>query len=170
MKDKFTLLVADDSETDVLLLTYAVSELGERVNLQIARDGAAVISYLLGEGKFCDRHQHPLPDLIRLDLRMPGLNGIDVLQWLQSHPEFTHIPRVIMSGSGLKQDAEACYCHGADGYFVKPGTLGELRELLREIISYWSQSPGRPPAETIALASGGIFKRGREETHASAGS
>lgn len=140
MKDKFTLLVAEDSETDLLLLTYAVLELGEAVDLQVTRDGNAVVSYLLGEGEFGDRLRHPLPDLIMLDLKMPGLTGLDVLQWLEGRAEFAPIPRIVMSGSSLKKDAEACYHHGADTYFVKPSTLDELRELVRQIVGYWSRS------------------------------
>lgn len=144
MKDKFTLLVAEDSETDLLLLRYAVAELGEAVNLQVTCHGGAVISYLLGEDEFSDRRQHPAPDLIMLDLKMPGLGGLDVLRWLQGRTEFAHIPRIIMSGSSLKQDAEDCYTHGADNYYIKPSTLPELRDLICQIVGYWSRSPGRP--------------------------
>ena len=147
MKNKFTLLVAEDSETDLLLLTHAVSELAQRVELQVARDGKAVINYLLGEGEFGDRQQHPLPDLIMLDLKMPGLTGLDVLQWLQERAEFASIPRIIMSGSSLKKDAEDCYQRGADTYYIKPSTLAELRELVRQIVNYWSRN-SRPSGST----------------------
>jgi CheY-like chemotaxis protein len=146
MKDKFILLVAEDSETDLLLLKYAVSELSEAVDLQITRDGAAAVSYLIGEGEFGDRARHPLPHLIMLDLKMPGLTGACVLEWLQGRAEFDHIPRIVMSGSSLKTDAEKCYRHGADNYFVKPSTLGELRDLIRQIIGYRSRSLSRQQA------------------------
>ena len=141
MKDKLTLLVAEDSETDLLLLTHAVSELGGSVDLQVTRDGSGAVSYLLGEGEFSDRQGHPLPDLVMLDLKMPGLSGLDVLQWMQKRTEFNAIPRIVMSGSSLKKDAEACYSCGADNYYTKPTTLEELRELVRLIVGHWSQNP-----------------------------
>lgn len=144
MKDKFTLLVAEDSETDLLLLKYAVAELGEGVDLQVTYHGGAVISYLLGEDEFSDRQKHPAPDLIMMDLKMPGLSGLDVLRWLEGRTDFAHIPRIIMSGSSLKKDAEDCYTRGADNYFIKPSTLPALRDLMRQIVGYWSRSPGRP--------------------------
>jgi len=107
MKEKFTMLVAEDSETDLALLEHAVSTIGEKVDLQIAHDGDEVVSYLLGHAQFADRERHPLPDLIVLDLKMPKLGGLGVLRWLQTRPACAHIPKIILSGSSVEKDVEA---------------------------------------------------------------
>jgi len=140
VKAKFTLLIAEDSETDLLLLTHAVAQLGDGVDLQVTRDGDEVVSYLKGDGEFGDRERHPFPDLVMLDLKMPRLSGAGVLRWLQGRPDCAHIPKIIVSGSSVIKDVEECYELGANTFFTKPTGLRELRELMGCIVGYWSRS------------------------------
>ena len=64
----------------------------------------------------------------------------EVLEWLRTHPDCGSIPTVVVSGSGLQPDIQQAYKLGANSYFIKPSNLGELRELLRSVIDYWSRS------------------------------
>jgi CheY-like chemotaxis protein len=154
VKAKFTLLVAEDSDTDLMLLTHAVAQLGEGVDLQVTRDGDEVIRYLLGTGEFADRERHPFPDLVMLDLKMPRLSGSGVLRWLQGQPDCAHIPRIIMSGSSVMKDVEECYELGANTYFMKPTGLSELRELIGYIVGYWLRSQRLVPHHSCEDSNG----------------
>jgi len=140
MSKKLVILVAEDDPNDLELLRHVVADNGVQVNFQSAHDGEQVINYLRGEGKFADRTEHPIPDIIVLDLKMPRVNGFEVLQWLRREPGLTRIPVVVLSGSGLETDIEEAYRLGANTYFTKPGQLAELRKIIGSLIDYWRRS------------------------------
>jgi CheY-like chemotaxis protein len=141
MKRGFTMLLAEDNFNDATLFEHAVkagaAQAGVKVELHRVRDGAEAIAYLAGEGEFAAQ---PFPDLVVLDLKMPMVDGLDVLAWLESHPEYRRLPKIILSGSGLETDVEKAYKLGANTYFEKPGTLDEYRELVSHMILYWSHT------------------------------
>ena len=141
-------LVAEDNHIDMELLMHAVQHSGMTVNVQVAGDGEEAIEYLLGKGKFADRQAHPFPDLIVLDLKMPRMDGLDVLKWLRAHREFAGIPTVMLSGSGLEKDVKEAYELGVRTYFTKPYELEKLRELIRLMVDYWwrSERPNIQPS------------------------
>jgi CheY-like chemotaxis protein len=90
----------------------------------------------------------PLPDLILLDLNMPGMSGQELLAALGSDVRFKAIPVVVLTTSGLPQDVSTCFERGADGYFVKPLEYTRFADLLERIIDYWilCETPQRPSA------------------------
>jgi CheY-like chemotaxis protein len=151
MSNKLVILAAEDDPNDLELLRHVVGENGVEVNFQSADDGEQLINYLRGEGKFSDRDVHPIPDIVVLDLKMPRMNGFEVLQWLRQEPGLARIPAVVLSGSGLESDIEEAYRLGANTYFTKPGQLAELRKVIGSLIDYWrrSQRPiiNSPPDE-----------------------
>src|ERR1043165_122929 len=106
MNRKLVILVAEDAPNDLELLRHVVADHGVQVNFQSAHDGEQVINYLRGEGKFVDRILHPIPDIVVLDLKMPRVNGFEVLQWLRQEPGLARIPAVVLSGSGPESDTE----------------------------------------------------------------
>lgn len=155
MSKKLVILVAEDDPNDLELLRHVVADHGVEVNFQPAQDGEQVISYLRGEGQFADRVLHPIPDILVLDLKMPRVNGFEVLQWLRQEPGLARIPAVVLSGSGLETDIEEAYRLGANTYFTKPGQLAELRKIISSLIDYWRRSqrpivtaPEMPPEES----------------------
>ncbi len=147
MAKKLVIMVAEDDPNDLELLRHVVSENGVEVDFQSAHDGEQVINYLRGDGEFQDRSRHPVPDIIVLDLKMPRVNGFEVLQWLRQEPGLARIPVVVLSGSGLETDIEEAYRLGANTYFTKPGQLAELRKIIASLIDYWrrSERPGITP-------------------------
>jgi len=104
------------------------------------RDGAKAIEYLSGEGQFANRAAHPFPELIITDLKMPCVDGLDVLRWLAQHPEYRRVPKILLSGSSLERDIDEAYRLGANTYFQKPATLDEYRALIHQIICYWAHT------------------------------
>jgi CheY-like chemotaxis protein len=138
--ERLVILVAEDDPNDFELLRRALPDNGLQIDLQIARDGEELIEYLRGKKEFADRVRHPFPDLIVLDLKMPRLNGLDVLKWFRYHADCARLPKIMLSGSSLEKDVEEAYRLGVNTFFVKPHSLKKLRELMRRVIDYWAWS------------------------------
>src|SRR5258706_9347997 len=89
------ILVAEDEETDAMLLRWAFEKAGVPNPLVVARDGQEAVDYLEGKGDYADRVRHPLPCLLVLDLKMPRMSGFDVLVWVSDRPQFRDLPRMV---------------------------------------------------------------------------
>jgi CheY-like chemotaxis protein len=140
MKKKLTVLLAEDDPRDLDLFTHALQRDGVIVDVQRVHDGEEAIEYLQGRGAFADRATYPFPDIILVDLKMPKVSGLDVLEWRKKHPECARVPLIMFSGSGLQKEINAAYRLGANSYFSKPNTFQELRETLKTILHYWSRA------------------------------
>jgi len=117
-KKTYGVLVVDDSEDDRFFLKKALAR-GHRFHvLAELENGEEAAEYLAGRGKFHRREAPPLPDLLILDLKMPRMNGYELLQWLQSHP-VPHMTVVVLSGSNLEGDVEMSMKLGAHGFWTK---------------------------------------------------
>src|SRR5215831_6855241 len=115
-----TVLLAEDDPDDVLL-TQIAFERARLVNpLQVVRDGEEAIGYLKGEGHFADRTRYPYPILLLLDLKMPKVDGFQVLDWVKSQPQRSQLPVAIMTSSDQDPDISRACELGADSYLTKP--------------------------------------------------
>jgi CheY-like chemotaxis protein len=132
-----TVLLAEDDPDDVLLTQIAFEKARLANPLHIARDGEEALEYLAGEGKYANRDLYPLPILLLLDLKMPKLNGFQVLEWLKSHPEIEHIPVAVMTSSDHDPDISRAYALGADSYLIKPPDARALLALVQRLHAYW---------------------------------
>src|SRR5438477_4850540 len=103
------ILLIEDSENDVVLLQHAFEKAGLRKPLQVVRDGIDAMSYLRGLGEFGDREQYPLPNILLIDLNMPRFNGLELLAWLKTQPEFDHLMIVVLTGSAAKDQINKAY-------------------------------------------------------------
>ena len=130
-------LVVDDDHGAILLLRRAMKKAGVPHPVVEVHDGLAAVHYLKGTGPYADRLQHPVPALVLLDLKMPLLDGFGLLEWLQGHPEWKHLPVVIFSTSDLKCDRETARRLGATDYVQKPGRYEDLMEVVRELHARW---------------------------------
>jgi CheY-like chemotaxis protein len=148
MTDNPTILVADDNVDDVELLRRAFARAGF-ANRFFAVNGVRVVQYLEGKGPYADRVAFPLPRLILLDIKMQGMSGTEVLQWIRQRPQFRRLPVIIFTGSDYEEDVNRAYDLGANSYLVKPQTLEDLLVAVRQIGEFWlrlSQLPGRDSA------------------------
>jgi CheY-like chemotaxis protein len=129
-----TILHVDDDPNDAELLKAACQASGVDVVLNTVTDGDAAVSYLKRQAAHSDRALYPLPNLVLLDLKMPRMTGFEVLNWIRSQPELTHIRVVILSGSELKDDILTATLSGADGYLVKPLRFEALVNVVRSLV------------------------------------
>ena len=106
------------------------------------------LDYLFGEGEFADRQRHPMPDLILLDLKMPGIDGFEVLRRIKNAPGIKRIPVVILTSSSEEGDRMLSYDDGANSYLVKPVSFSGFVKVVHQVGDYWlTLNVGAPPVE-----------------------
>jgi two-component system response regulator len=139
------ILIAEDSEDDVALLQLTLKHAGIANPVFVVRNGSEVIAYFRGEGKYSDRRQFPLPRILFLDLKMPGLGGLDALLWLRGRPQFTRMLIVVLSAvDDWKKIKEACAL-GSDTFLAKPCNGEDIRNLVQYFSAFFDLPPGEPP-------------------------
>ena len=145
MDKPFTILLVEDDENDVLLITRAFKKHYLDKPLHVARNGEDGRAYLSGEGKYSDRQKYPFPDVVITDLKMPKMSGMELLAWLAEHQELRVIPTIMMSASKEDKDVARAYELGANTYMVKPADSDTLAQMVKLIRDYWAMStkPGR---------------------------
>jgi CheY-like chemotaxis protein len=127
---KPTLLVVEDNEEDVFLLRRAFRRDNIECLIQTAEDGEEAIAYLGGTGKYSDRATYPFPSLILLDLKLPYVNGFEVLGWMATQSACKDLRVIILTSSGEDTDRSRAEQFGIRDYFLKPPT----RELVSTVI------------------------------------
>jgi CheY-like chemotaxis protein len=130
-------LVAEDDFLDVLLLQRAFAKAKSAAQLDFVNNGQGVIDYLRGEPPYQHRANLAPPDLLILDLRMPVLDGFDVLAWLDHHPHLRPAQVVVLSSSGFPQDIQRVSALHADHYLVKPTDPAELVLMVKLLEPFW---------------------------------
>ena len=142
MMEADRILLVDDSRMDVELMQEAFLQSEHPPSIHVCPSGQAALEFLqapLKEGK------PPWPDLILLDVKMPGLKGYEVLQRIKQEPRLRRIPVVMMTNSKQGNDISRCYDLGANSYIVKPASFQDLVELTKIIGTYWLQVNVHPP-------------------------
>jgi len=135
-----TVLVAEDDPNDVHLMELAAQKVAcANVSFQIVRDGEEAVAYLKGEAPFEDRRKYPLPDLALLDVRMPRLDGFQVLDWIRNAPGLKKLKVFVWADSQFDADVQRATRGGADRIIPKPNDIIKLREILRDISNLLTQ-------------------------------
>src|SRR2546423_285240 len=134
-------LVAEDSDDDALLLTRAFHKAGIGKPVHVCRDGQEMIDYLSGADKFKDRAMYPWPSMLLVDLKMPKVNGFEVLAWLKENEH--NLRAAVLSSSDHPNDMKRAYDLGACFYFVKPNVPDELTAMVHKMMQ--SANAPQPP-------------------------
>jgi CheY-like chemotaxis protein len=135
-----SVLIAEDDPADAFLLERAFAAAEISASLHFVRDGQEAIDYLEGSVNYADREVHPLPDLLLLDLKMPKLNGFDVLSWLRQQPGLKRLLVTVLTSSDQPNDINRAYDLGANSYLLKPHNSHELSELVKRVQKYWLET------------------------------
>jgi CheY-like chemotaxis protein len=144
MSDEFHLLVVEDSPSDVLILRRALAGAGFRHRLTVLPDGEAAMAYLdrISDGS-CPLEL--VPDLVLLDLNLPGPDGSQILARIKGDPLLRPIPVIVMTTSDRVEEVWKSYQAGANTFFQKPADFDRFLQLASSIRHYWEQSAMRPP-------------------------
>jgi CheY-like chemotaxis protein len=124
------ILLAEDDPNDVLLFEWALKRTGLSPELQVAASGQELMDLLAAYAAADQSAPAALPDVLFLDLKMPLVNGFEVLEWLGQRPEVRSLPVVVLSGSSMPADIHRATSLGARKYIEKPISADLLREIL----------------------------------------
>lgn len=139
------ILLVDDSASDVELALDAFAERQFGGQIEVARSGQGALDRLFGRPSGADGEPVPLPDLILLDLKMPGIDGFDVLREIKAAPYLKRIPVAILTSSSEEGDRARSYDSGANSYLVKPLSFEGMLEIVDTIGDYWLTLNVGPP-------------------------
>jgi len=137
VSDQAIILLAEDREDDVLLIRRAFQKADILNPIYVVGDGQEAIAYLAGEGKYANRAEYPLPDLLLLDLKMPRMDGFQVLTWIRQQPSFSTLRVVVLTSSEDFGDVNLAYKQGANSFLVKPLDFESFIETARIVREYW---------------------------------
>ena len=138
------ILLVEDNERDVELTLAALEEYNLANEVVVARDGADALDYLYQRGKYSDRADG-LPAVVLLDLNMPKVDGMEVLQRMKLDPVLRQVPVVMVTSSRVEQDLVRSYELGVNAYVVKPVDFQKFIDSIRQIGFFWAIINEAPP-------------------------
>src|SRR5215467_13710039 len=139
MLDNKIILLVEDDPNDVLLIQRAFQKAGLHNSLKVVRNGDEALEYLSGENSYADRDSFPLPFLVLLDLKMPGTDGFEVLNWIRNCASLKRLLIVVLTSSNLQADVDKAYELGANSYLVKPVEFDDMVNLIQRFEAYWTE-------------------------------
>jgi two-component system, chemotaxis family, response regulator Rcp1 len=142
-------LLVEDNPGDVRLVREALKEGGFPGHLSVAMDGEEATDILWNRGA---HKNDPRPDLIMLDLNLPGKNGRAILQEIKADPDLRRIPVAVFSTSGAQSDLDHAYTYHANCYIRKPSDLDEYMEVVRSIERFWTTVATLPSSRPRSVA------------------
>jgi two-component system response regulator len=136
MREKVILLVEDNPDDEALTLR-ALKKNDIQNQVVVARDGAQALEYLFGTGERKERDPEVLPELVLLDLKLPRVDGLEVLRRIRADERTRLLPVVILTSSKEQRDLVEGYGYGANSYIRKPVDFGQFVEAVRQLGLYW---------------------------------
>jgi two-component system response regulator len=137
MNAEGNVLLVDDNQADVKLTLKAFRILNSERQVSVVRDGEEALELLFGTGRYSSKPGASRLRLILLDLKLPKVNGFEVLKALKTDPKTQSIPVVMLTSSNQAQDVHECYGLGANSYIQKPVDYDEFCEAIQQIERYW---------------------------------
>lgn len=143
---KLRILVAEDNEDHLFFIIRALDEASDgELQIESVTDGAEVLDYIHQRGQYADRLR---PHMILLDLKMPKVDGLGVLEELKSDPDLRRIPIAVLTSSDRTEDVTASYERGGNTYIVKPSSFTDLKEWLQAVNDFWTEVAVLPEPPT----------------------
>ncbi|WP_373531569.1 response regulator [Vampirovibrio sp.] len=142
---RYKLLLVEDNPAHEELTRLALKKTGFSHDLIVLRDGIELLEYLFRQGKHVGLTRFDMPDLILLDLKLPRMNGLQVLEQLKTDGRTRFIPVVMLSSSTEQSDIQQSYKLGANSYIHKRMKAEEFNAVLRDILDYWFSFTKLPP-------------------------
>jgi len=131
------ILLAEDNDNDVELTLTALQECRLRNEVEVVRDGAEALDYIYRQGKYAERDEC-LPCVVMLDLKMPRVDGLEVLRRIKSDPALKHIPVVMLTSSREEKDLVSSYDLGVNAFVVKPVDFEQFLQAIRALGMFWA--------------------------------
>lgn len=142
---KATILLVEDNPDDEALTLRALKKNNIGNKIFVVRDGAEALDFLLCTGTYADRDPREMPQLILLDLKLPKVDGLEVLRRLRSDKRTRLLPIVILTSSNEEQDLMEGYQYGANSYMCKPVDFNQFADAIRQLGVYWLVLNETPP-------------------------
>jgi two-component system response regulator len=139
------ILLVEDEEAHAELTRRAIRKAGNANRIELVPDGEEALDYLFNRGKYADKEKHPTPGLILLDIKLPGIDGIEVLRTIKRDPDLKRIPVIMLTTSEREQDILQSYNNHANSYLTKPVGFKEFEDKVNQIDFYWLLL-NKPPA------------------------
>jgi two-component system, response regulator len=140
-----TILLVEDNADDEFLALRAFRNSSLRTRVISVRDGAEALEYLFGVGAYDGRDVTEMPDVTLLDLKLPKMNGLEVLRRMRANDQTRLLPVVVFTASLEPQDLVTSYDLGANSYVRKPIDFGEFSDMMQQLMRYWLVSNAPPP-------------------------
>ena len=138
-------MIVEDSPEDLELTMRSLKKANLANQIHVARDGVEALDYLFGEGTFAGRAISAQPRVILLDLKLPRVNGIEVLRRLKGDARTRNLPVVVLTSSKEPNDLTECYRLGVNSYIVKPVTFEQFAQAVKDLGMYWLVLNQAPP-------------------------
>jgi two-component system, response regulator len=135
--DRKLILLVEDTPDDEELALRALRQHSVLNQVVVARDGVEALDYLFGRGQYDGRDTTIMPELVLLDLKLPKISGLQVLEQIRAHEQTRNLPVVILTSSIEEEDIVSSYSHGANSYVRKPIQFLEFTEAVRRLSNYW---------------------------------
>ena len=142
--EPLTILLVEDNPDHAELVMRNMEDFQVANSIIHVEDGEAALDYLHGRGMYTDRKHYPLPHLMLLDLRLPKVDGLEVLKEIKSHADLKALPVVILTTSDAERDLTMAYEYHANSYVTKPVNFDEFSKLLKDLGFYWLAWNKRP--------------------------
>ena len=141
-----TILLVEDNPSDIDLTKRALEKAHIMNDLVVAENGEEALDYLFGTGRFADRNIRQLPAMVLMDIKLPGLNGIEVLKCIRENPITHRQPVIILTSSKEENDIKSSYNLGVNSYIHKPVDFYRFAEVIQHLGQYWLALNETPPA------------------------
>jgi two-component system response regulator len=134
---KKLILVVEDNPDHLELTVLTLEDSGVAAEIEVARDGAEALDFLLGQGSYAGRDTRKQPSFVLLDMKLPKLSGLDVLRGIRANPITALVPVIMLTSSSEQSDMLACYQSGANSFVRKPVDFAEFTEKISCLQNYW---------------------------------